>query len=96
MSLSLATIGVEGVTKTAVFESLTINQAADGRMSVNGRYRVDLRGSDSVALASLQYVHFSFTQEQLMENPNFPVTYLVIRELARTGLAFSNPELVTQ
>ena len=96
MALEIATIDVSGIKRTAVFESLTITQSKEGRMSVDGRYRIELRDAAGAVVAVTSQAVFGFNQEELMANPGFMTGYGIIRELARRGLAQSNPELVTE
>jgi len=96
MSLELVTAPVEGLTKVPVFERLLIQQAADGTMSVDGSYKVELRDADGNVLSTLPSVSFGMNQAQLMANPNFASTYPVLRALARSGLASVAPEFVSE
>jgi hypothetical protein len=63
-------------------------------MSVDVRYKVDLKDADGNIVSALPPVAVGFNQEQLMANPNFPTTYAIIRELARSGLATVEPDFV--
>ena len=96
MSLELVTSPVTGITKVPVFERLNIQQAADGTMSVDGSYKVELRDADGNVLSTLPSVSFGMSQAQLMANPNFASTYPVLRALARSGLASVAPDFVSE
>lgn len=95
MALTLQSIPM-GLVKVPVFERLVISQAADGSMSVDGTYRVELRNESGEKVTDLESVSFGMNQAQLLANPNFASTYPVLRDLARSGLALVAAELVAQ
>jgi hypothetical protein len=94
MALEITARDVQGIKRTALFESLTITQGADGRMSIDGRYRIELRDAAGAVVAVTSQATFGFSQEELMENPGFLTGYAILRDLARRGLAQTNPDLV--
>ena len=96
MARQITTQPIDGISKTAVFENLSITQSSDGRMSAEGRYRIELQDVNRKVLAIVGTSMFGFTQEQLMENPDFLTGYAILRDLARRGLAQSNPDLVIE
>lgn len=96
MALEIITQDVQGIKRTAVFENLSITQASNGQMSIDGRYRIELRDSGGAVVAVTGQATFGFNQEELMANPGFLTGYAILRDLARRGLAQSNPELVTE
>jgi len=96
MPLEIATQSVQGITRTAVFENLSITQAADGRMSIDGRYRIELRNSAGAVIAEEGQATFGFAHDELIANPGFATGYAILRDLARRGLAQSHPDLVTE
>lgn len=94
-ALQITSVPVNGITKTATFRSLTIAQQADGTFYIDGQYDVILQDSAGNQLGVTQAVRFGFTHAEILANPNFPVAYGALRDLARRGLQQSMPELVT-
>lgn len=94
MSLNLQNVSVGEMAKKPIFESITISQSRDGRMSATGQYRVELVTADGAGLASFGVVPFSMTHEELIANPDFADGYRIIRDLARSGLQSVAPEFV--
>lgn len=96
MPLELQNVAVGSTSKKPVFETITIVQGRDGRMSASGQYRVDLvLDADGSAIAGLGTVGFVVSHEELVANPDFAEGYRIIRNLARAGLQSLHPEFVT-
>lgn len=96
MSLSLQDQAVSNLVKKATFEQLTINQDKDGKITVDGRYKIELLDENGNLVTTLDSVSFGMNQDQLVANPNFATAYPIIRDLARSGLALVKPEFVAQ
>ena len=96
MPLEITSLPIEGISKTATFEYMTISQISNGSIRVAGKYRIELIDKEGQVIMQLDPVTYVFEQDELIINPNFGLCYLPIRDLARSGLAKMYPELVKE
>lgn len=97
MALELQNVTIGSASKKPVFESITIIQGHDGRMSASGTYRISVvQDSDQNPISSLGVVSFSIDHDALVANPDFSEGYRIIRDLARNGLQSVAPEYVSE
>jgi hypothetical protein len=95
MSLQLKNVTVGSTSKKPIFETITIIQGQDGRMSASGAYRIEVvSDSDQSTISSIGLIPFVIGHDDLVTNPDFAAGYRILRDLARSGLQSAAPEFV--
>lgn len=95
MSLQLQNVTIGSTSKKPIFETITITQNREGRMSASGQYRIEVvSDADQSSISSMGVVTYVIDHDALVANPDFAEGYRILRDLARSGLQMSAPEYV--
>lgn len=93
MSLELKKLEITGVTKQAIYNSLTIAQDREGNMSMTICYDIVTSDENGRELRSDRQ-NIYLDQSEMMNQEGFGAVYVALKKVARLSLQSKFPDLV--